>query len=181
MESFKKAGINWLALGIEAANQKIRQEVSKGTFKEVNIRDIVGTIRSTDINVISNYIFGFPDDDMDSMRHTLDLALELNTEMANMYPCQALPGSPLYYEAISNGWKLPENYEGYSFLSYETQPLPTRHVSAAQVLDFRDSAWNTYFQRDEFLDLVENKFGLQQKNNVKNMSTIKLKRKLLGD
>ena len=118
---------------------------------------------------------------MDSMRHTLDLALELNTEMANMYPCQALPGSPLYYEAISNGWKLPENYEGYSFLSYETQPLPTRHVSAAQVLDFRDSAWNTYFQRDEFLDLVENKFGLQQKNNVKNMSTIKLKRKLLGD
>ena len=181
LESFKKAGINWLALGIEAANQKIRQEVSKGTFKEVNIRDIVGTIRSTDINVISNYIFGFPDDDMDSMRHTLDLALELNTEMANMYPCQALPGSPLYYEAISNGWKLPENYEGYSFLSYETQPLPTRHVSAAQVLDFRDSAWNTYFQRDEFLDLVEKKFGLQQKNNVKNMSTIKLKRKLLGD
>ena len=54
-------------------------------------------------------------------------------------------------------------------------------MSAAQVLDFRDSAWNTYFQRDEFLDLVENKFGLQQKNNVKNMSTIKLKRKLLGD
>ena len=41
LESFKKAGINWLALGIEAANQKIRQVVSKGTFKEVNIRDIV--------------------------------------------------------------------------------------------------------------------------------------------
>ena len=181
LEIFKKAGINWLALGIEAANQKIRQEVAKGTFKEVNIRKIVKEIRDADINVISNYIFGFPDDDMKSMNHTLDLALELNTEMANMYPCQALPGSPLYYEASTHGWELPNSYEGYSFLSYETQPLPTRHLSAAEVLRFRDDAWNRYFRQPAYLDLVEQRFGLQQRHNVENMSTIKLKRKLLGD
>ena len=35
LEKFKRAGINWLALGIEAGNQNVRQEVSKGTFKEV--------------------------------------------------------------------------------------------------------------------------------------------------
>ena len=181
LEIFKKAGINWLALGIEAANQKIRQEVSKGTFKEVNIRKIVKEIRDADINVISNYIFGFPDDNMESMNHTLDLALELNTEMANMYPCQALPGSPLYYEASTHGWELPNSYEGFSFLSYETQPLPTRHLSAAEVLQFRDDAWNRYFRQPAYLDLVERRFGLQQRHNVENMSTIKLKRKLLGD
>ena len=33
------------------------------------------------------------------MQETLDLALDLNTEHANFYPCQALPGSPLYLEA----------------------------------------------------------------------------------
>ena len=33
------------------------------------------------------------------MQQTLDLALELNTEHANFYPCQALPGSPLYTQA----------------------------------------------------------------------------------
>lgn len=181
LELFKRAGVNWLALGIEAGNQSVRQEVSKGSFKEVNIREVCKTIADADINIISNYIFGFPEDTMATMQETLDLALELNTEMANMYPCQALPGSPMYNKAIKNGWALPKSYEGYAFLSYESQPLPTNHISSAEVLKFRDEAWATYFTNPDYLDLVEKRFGLTQRKNVQEMSSIKLKRKILGD
>jgi len=181
LELFKKAGVNWLALGVEAGNQLVRQEVSKGSFKEVNIRDVCKTIQNADINIISNYIFGFPEDDLGTMKQTLDLALELNTEMANMYPCQALPGSPMYHIAKKNGWSLPDSYEGYAFLSYESQPLPTKYLSSAEVLQFRDSAWQTYFENSSYLNLVEKKFGSQERKNVEEMSTIKLKRKILGD
>ena len=59
LEKFKKAGIEWLALGVEAGSQNIRREISKGSFEDINIRDIVRTVRGSDINVISNYIFGF--------------------------------------------------------------------------------------------------------------------------
>ena len=178
---FKQAGINWLALGIEAGNQMVRQEVSKGSFKDVNIRDVCRLVQSSDINIISNYIFGFPDDTLDTMQETLDLALELNTEMANMYPCQALPGSPIHQEALRSGWSLPNTYEGYAFLSYEAKPLPTRHCSAQEVLRFRDQAWNTYFTNQTYLELVENKFGPAQRKNVEAMARVKLKRQLLGD
>jgi radical SAM superfamily enzyme YgiQ (UPF0313 family) len=181
LELFKKAGVNWLALGVEAGNQLVRQEVSKGSFKEVNIRDVCKTIQNADINIISNYIFGFPEDDLGTMKQTLDLALELNTEMANMYPCQALPGSPMYHIAKKNGWSLPDSYEGYAFLSYESQPLPTKYLSSAEVLQFRDSAWQKYFENSSYLNLVEKKFGSQERKNVEEMSTIKLKRKILGD
>jgi anaerobic magnesium-protoporphyrin IX monomethyl ester cyclase len=181
LELFRKAGIGWLALGIEAGNQMVRKEVSKGSFQEVNIREVCSTVREAGINVISNYIFGFPDDTLETMQQTLDLALELNTEMANMYPCQALPGSPMYRQAIRNGWKLPESYAGYGFLSYESEPLATRHVGAAEVLRFRDSAWRRYFSEPGYLALVERKFGTQERANVEDMATIKLKRKLLGD
>jgi anaerobic magnesium-protoporphyrin IX monomethyl ester cyclase len=181
LELFKKAGINWLALGIEAGSQLVRKEVSKGSFQEVNIRDICGTVRGAGINVISNYIFGFPDDTLETMQQTLDLALELNTEMANMYPCQALPGSPMYRTALRNGWTLPDSYAGYAFLSYECQPLATKHVSAADVLRFRDQAWHTYFDNPAYLSLVEQKFGAAQRGNVEEMAKIRLKRRLLGD
>lgn len=181
LELFKKAGIGWLALGVEAGNQFVRQEVSKGSFKEINIREVCSTVRRSGIKVISNYIFGFPDDDLDTMQQTLDLALELNTEMANMYPCQALPGSPMHRTARSLGWQLPSSFEGYAFLSYESQPLPTRHVTAAQVLDFRDRAWHTYFTNPAYLELVETQFGVEQRANVEDMARIKLRRKLLGD
>lgn len=181
LEKFKKAGVNWLALGVEAGNQMVRQEVSKGSFKEVNIREVCDTIQQADINIISNYIFGFPEDTQETMQQTLDLALELNTEMANMYPCQALPGSPMYHTAKRNSWPLPSSYEGYAFLSYESEPLRTKYLSSAEVLKFRDQAWTTYFTNSEYLELVERRFGLQQRQNVEDMASIRLKRKILGD
>lgn len=181
LDLFKRAGVNWLALGVEAGNQLVRQEVSKGSFQEVNIREVCKTIQDADINIISNYIFGFPEDTIETMQQTLDLALELNTEMVNMYPCQALPGSPMYHIAKKNRWALPDSFEGYAFLSYESQPLPTKYLSAAQVLKFRDEAWQKYFTNPPYLDLVEKRFGLQERLNVEDMAKIKLKRKLLGD
>jgi anaerobic magnesium-protoporphyrin IX monomethyl ester cyclase len=181
LETFKKAGVNWLALGVEAGNQIVRQEVSKGSFKEVNIREVCQTIKESDINIISNYIFGFPEDNMDTMQETLNLALELNTEMANMYPCQALPGSPLYHTARQNGWDLPSSFEAFAFLSYESEPMRTKYLSAAEVLKFRDEAFQTYFTSPAYLDVVETRFGATQRKNVEDMTTIRLKRKLLGD
>lgn len=180
LELFKRAGVDWLALGVEAGNEMVRHEVSKGSFKEVNIREVCDTISDADIKIISNYIFGFPDDTLETMQQTLDLALELNTDMANMYPCQALPGSPLFHTAKQNGWSLPDSYEGYAFLSYEAQPLPTKHLSSAEVLQFRDEAWQTYFANPAYLEKVESRFGAQQRRNVEDMAKIKLKRKLLG-
>ena len=181
LKLFKKAGVNWLALGIEAGSQLVRQEVSKGSFKEVNIRDVCKTIQESNINIISNYIFGFPDDTLETMQETLDLALELNTEMANMYPCQALPGSPMYHIAKRNNWKLPDSFEGYAFLSYQCQPLPTKYVTSEDVLQFRDEAWRKYFTNNDYLKLVEKRFGLEERKNIEDMSAIKLKRKILGD
>ena len=181
LELFRSAGVNWLALGVEAGNQTVRQEVSKGSFKEISIKDICREVRDADINVISNYIFCFPHDTNETMQETLDLALELNTEMVNMYPCQALPGSPIYYEALRKGWELPSTYAGFGFLSYEALPLPTNTLSAAEVLKFRDDAWNKYFTNPDYLTLVETKFGRLQRENVERMTLVRLKRQLLGD
>ena len=178
---FRRAGIVWLALGIEAGSQVVRQQVSKGTFREINIREVCAAIRAADINVIANYIFGLPGETMETMQQTLQLALELNTEMANMYPCQALPGSPLYAEARRRGWALPSGTEAFAFLSYETEPLATPPLTAAQVLRFRDEAWQTYFTNPAYLALVERRFGPAQRRAVEEMTRIRLRRRLLGD
>ncbi len=181
LDLFKRAGINWLGLGIEAGNQMVRRQVSKGSFQDVNIRAIVRMIQEAGISVGANYIFGFPEDTLATMEETLDLALELNTEFANMYTCQALPGSPIYHTCKQNGWALPDSFEAFAFLGYECQPMPTRHLSPEQVLRFRDEAWHRYFTTPAYLDLVERKFGAEQRSSVEALTRIKLRRKLLGD
>jgi hypothetical protein len=93
----------------------------------------------------------------------------------------ALPGSPMYHKALENNWKLPDSYEGYGFLSYDSQPLPTKYLSSKEVLKFRDEAWQEYFENPKYLDLVEKRFGLQQRKNVEDMASISLKRRILED
>lgn len=181
LDRFKKVGINWLGLGIEAANRNIRQEITKGSFKDVDIKEVVKTIQDSGINVGANYIFGFENETLNDLQTTLDLALDLNTEFANMYCAAALPGSPLYLKAKKNNYDLPTTFEEYSFYSYSCKPLPTKHLTPEQVLDFRDKAWTTYNTSKNYLDLIERKFGKINRENIEKQSMIKLKRKILGD
>lgn len=181
LETLKKAGVNWLALGIESGNTRVRKDVTKGRFEDVDIRDVVKKIRAHGINVIANYIFGLPEDDHASMQMTLDLAVEMNTEEANFYSAMAYPGSPLYGQARQAGWKLPQTYTGFSQHSYDAQPLPTKYVSAQEVLAFRDQAWMTYHTHPEFLRLLKEKFGQVAVDETVKSTQIKLKRKILED
>ncbi len=179
LEILKKAGVNFVALGIESGNTKVRRDVTKGKFEDVNIRDVVKKIRDHGINVAANYIFGLPEDNLETMQATLDLALEMNTEMANFYSAMAYPGSPLYGIARKEGWKLPETYAGFSQHSYHAQPLPTKYLTAEQVLEFRDHAWMQYHTNPKFLNLLKEKFGQTAFDETLASTKIKLKRKIL--
>ena len=80
---FKKAGINWLCLGIESGNRVVRKEISKGSFQDLRVEEVVKSVQDAGIFVLGNYIFGLPDDSIETMNDTLDLALNMLTEHAN--------------------------------------------------------------------------------------------------
>jgi len=181
LETLKKAGVNWLGLGIENPDQVLRKEIHKDGFKEVRILDIMQEVRNAGINIGGNYIYGLPMDTESSLQTTLDFALENKTEMTNMYCAMAYPGSPLHLTAKKKGWKLPDTYAGYSQHSYETLNLSNDNLSAKQILAFRDKAWMTYHTDPSYLKLLEDKFGIKARENVEKSTKIKLKRKLLGD
>ena len=170
---FKRAGINWLCLGIESGNQKVRREAAKGSYEDVDVRQVAREIRDSGINLLANFIVGLPGDDLKSMNETLDLALELNAEHTNIYPCMPLPGSPLYRESPVKH----ADFSAYSFHSYDCQPLPTKYLSAADVLEFRDYAWERTALDPAHLSLIDRKFGTA--GQIQEQAKLKLKRRLL--
>ncbi|OGL15607.1 MAG: B12-binding domain-containing radical SAM protein [Candidatus Rokubacteria bacterium RIFCSPLOWO2_12_FULL_71_19] len=176
LDRLKRAGINWLALGIESGSQHVRDGAQK-TFGRADIAATVRAIQAAGINVIGNYIFGLPDDDHDTMQATLDLACELQCEFANFYSAMAYPGSRLYDMALAEGWPLPAAWSGYSQHAVDTLPLPTRFLSAAEVLRFRDRAFEIYFHRPEYLQMVGRKFGPETAAHVREMASHRLERK----
>jgi anaerobic magnesium-protoporphyrin IX monomethyl ester cyclase len=177
----REAGIKWLCLGIESGDKTVRLEVTKGRFEDVDIREVVKRVHDADIEIIANYLFGLPGDSQETMQKTHDLGKELNTIAWNAYAAMALPGSLLYREALEAGHELPSDYAGYSFHSYNTKPLPTEYLQPAEILKFRDEAWHDYHTSEKFLERIQERYGTIAKDNILEMTKIKLKRKILGD
>ncbi|MBI3318361.1 MAG: cobalamin B12-binding domain-containing protein [Candidatus Omnitrophica bacterium] len=178
VEKLKAAGVNWLAFGIEAANSKVRDDVQKG-FGQEKIFDTLEKVRKAGIHVIGNYIFGLPEDTFQTMQETLDLALELNCEFANFYSAMAYPGSQLYPLALKEGWPLPQKWSGYSQHAVDALPLPTKHLSAGEVLKFRDRAFQVYFNDPRYLERVKRTFGEETLQHIREMVSQPLARKPL--
>lgn len=175
----RKAGIRWLVLGIESNSTYVRDGVSKGHFGPEQIYQTVQQIREAGIYVHANYIFGLPDETQESMNQTLQLAMSLNTEMANFYCAMAYPGSDLYHMAKVENWELPYNWLGYSQHAKETLPLPSKNLPAREILQFRDEAWQSYFQNPKYLSMLSSTFGESASQHIIDIAKIKLEREIL--
>ncbi|MCB4790778.1 MAG: B12-binding domain-containing radical SAM protein [Elusimicrobia bacterium] len=178
LKKMKEAGINWLGIGIESANESVRD----GVHKQMRRKDIVNVVRKVQeagIRVGANYIFGLPDDTMQTMQETLDMALEINSEWANFSCAMAYPGSKLYEIAIKEKLKLPKGWHNYSPYAKDILPLPTKYLSPVEVLRFRDNAFNKYFGNPNYLNMIETKFGTRVKEHILAMTKTKLERILL--
>ena len=169
----RRAGIRWLALGIESGSAHVRDGAIK-SLDEDDIRNVVKSIQDADISVIGNFIFGLPDDTHESMQATLRLSKELNCEFANYYSAMPYPGSRLFDETRSED--LPKNWSGYSQHSADTTPLPTATLASREVLEFRDFAFHSYFEDELYLSMIANKFGAKAVEHIKLMTATRLSR-----
>jgi len=175
----EQAGINWLAYGIESGNKRVRDSVAKGKFEQDAIRKAIKMTHDAGIYVIGNFMFGLSEDNLETMQETLNIAKELNCEYANFYTTMAYPGSQLYKEALEKRIKLPDNWLGYSQLSKETLPLSTKYLSSAEVLRFRDRAFQEYYSNPRYLKMIEEKFGQQVVESIHNLLKNKIKREFI--
>ena len=177
----RKAGIKWLCLGIESGDKKVRLEVAKGKFEDVDVRKIIKQVHDADIDVMDNYMFGLPGDDKETVKKTFDLSIELCTSGWNTYPAMALPGSLLYKQAIEKGVEMPKSYSGYSFHAYDTICLPTEKLKSWEILKLRDDAFVDYHLNPKFLERIQERFGDKAVSNIRQMSEIKLTRKIVEE
>tara|TARA_B100000900_G_scaffold192836_2_gene163157 strand:+ start:2314 stop:3783 length:1470 start_codon:yes stop_codon:yes gene_type:complete len=177
LKLMKKAGINWLVYGIESADLNVRKEIGKPI--KSNVEEIVKITREHGIYVVANYIFGLPEDNLETMKSTYNQAVEINAEVANFYAAQAYPGTRLYKTALKEGWDLPEKWSGYSHHSYDCKPVPTKFLTSKEVLGFRDWAFKDYYTSNKYLNLIKDKFGQQAVDFTNEITSIDLKRKLL--
>lgn len=176
----RRAGIRWLALGIESASALVRD----GANKRLRQDDIVGVVRAVQdagIAVVGNFIFGLEDDTDETMRATLALALECRPEWANFYSAMPYPGSILYARTASERpGDLPPDWSAYSQHNRRTFPLPTATASRERVLWHRDHAHRVFFSDPLYRSRLTRRFGPAAEVEVDRMLEYDLPRDLFG-
>ena len=151
----KGAGINWLAYGFEG--------IKDPKFID-RVETVIRMTREAGINIIGNFLFGLPGDTKEDMQAALDMAMRENLEYANFNVALPYPGSA-WYDSLS---VKPQDWDAFNQFSLNI-------CASAEVVKFRDAAFQTYFSRPEYLSMVRGKFGEQAERHIQEMLAWKIR------
>ncbi len=166
LKNMKRAGFNWLCYGFESGAEDVLNGVGKKQTMEQMFQAVEMT-HEAGINIIGNFIFGLPDDDMGTTYATKRLSKQLGCEWVNYYCAMAYPGSKLYENTPKED--LPDRWEDYDQYSPNAKPLPTKYLTSQEVLEFRDKAFNSIYYNAGYLQIIERKFGEEAVKQIKEM------------
>ena len=183
LNRLKKIGLNWIGYGFETGDDEealisINKAVKKGTMSNDEVIDMT---RKTGINMIGHAILGLYEDDEASIRKNVDFLRKHEFEWNNIYPAFAYPGTPFYEDYV--GKKIipePKNWEEYGLYSEECKPLPTKHLTSAEVLKLRDKLFFDYYSDERIQNNLRTKFGQKTIDHINQMLSVKLNRKIFS-
>lgn len=158
LKAMKAAGINWVFIGFESGSDTVLQGVHKKQTVD-GIMKSVERVNSAGIYLGGNYVFGLPDDTMESMQETLALAKEINTPYANFFMMMPYPGTKFYDLALTKGYPLPKRWSQYGFFAPDALPLRNDVLSSEDILSFRDRAFIEYYENKRYVSGLRERFG----------------------
>ena len=81
---YRKAGIIYVSIGIETADQATLDTMRKGMFVE-EAKQVIDILREQEIVSEGSFMVGFPDETSDSIKQTMQLAQHYNPDIANFF------------------------------------------------------------------------------------------------
>ncbi|MDO8538482.1 MAG: radical SAM protein [archaeon] len=110
----KKAGCVQMEFGIESGSDKVLRRVKKGVSPQ-QVKDTFKVCKSVGVKTFANFMFNLPDETIEDLEMTLNLAREIKPEVSIFNITIPFPGSPMQGEFRMN----PDDYEKFNNFNYE--------------------------------------------------------------
>jgi anaerobic magnesium-protoporphyrin IX monomethyl ester cyclase len=106
----KETGCWQIAFGLEFGNEKIlRLSRKAGNSSLKKGEETVCLADEAGIIADGHFMIGFPGETEETMQDTINYACRLPLTFAHFYSATPFPGSPLFEEALANGWLKKED------------------------------------------------------------------------
>lgn len=155
MRLAKKAGCFRLGIGVESGDDQVLKTIGKRITVE-QVKRAVKIMKDVDIAVDAYFILGHPGETEASVKKTVDLATELNTDTIAVGLMVPYPGTRIYemalrgqagYKLLSEDWS---QYDKYGGKALELEGLPYEDLVRWQ----RKALINLYLKNFRPLDLL---------------------------
>jgi len=118
MEKLVRAGLKHLCIGVERAEDERLKDFNKGFYNNDQLRE---TFRILDkypsIFKQATFIVGTRYETRESMFRQAELAKELKVDYPAFHPITPVPGTPLFDEAIQQGWITLEDFTEFDWMT----------------------------------------------------------------
>ncbi len=114
----RKAGCAMLFYGVESGNQKVLDNVQKGTTVKMT-EDTFKWARKLGINSIASLALGLPGDTFQDCLNTIEwVKRKLRPSFTVWAAATPYPGTPFYEEALEKGWlkEVPTDWSGFTMI-----------------------------------------------------------------
>ncbi|MFH2138238.1 MAG: radical SAM protein [Candidatus Omnitrophota bacterium] len=113
----KKAGCINVIFGIESGDEEVLKKMKKH-ISLVQAKEAIQVCEKIGIKTFASFVIGFPFDTKETIKKTIDFALELNSTLVAFNPLVPFPGSEIFNDAKH----LPKHIEDWK--SYITVNVP---------------------------------------------------------
>lgn len=108
LQKAKKAGCNYIALGVESGSQEILNKIPKGeTLAE--IEKAAKLVKKSGIPLTCFFMFGLLGDTKETMEQTIEFAKKLNPDIASFNIATPYPGTRMWQLIKENGGQIMIN------------------------------------------------------------------------
>ncbi|RME56401.1 radical SAM protein [Candidatus Parcubacteria bacterium] len=143
VRQLRASGCWMLSVGIEVADDNIRYGLSKKFTKE-HVHKVIGWLRETGIISVSFFILGYLGENVDTMKMTIDFALDVDPDFAAFYPAVPYPGTPFYAEIERRGWLATKDWSRYNYSDYV---INNHALTRTTVLQLQKEAYRRFYLR----------------------------------
>lgn len=149
IETMKRAGCYGITFGIESGNQDILNRTKKKITLEQS-RNAIKVAKRQGLLAMGDFMIGLPGDTVETVKQTIDFAIELNPDRALFCITTPFPGTALYNESVEKGW-IEEGSDWGDFTLHTGTKFRNDNLSAEQIQELYAKAKRRFYLRPRYI------------------------------
>ena len=140
VEAMKRAGCVRIDFGIESGSPRILKSIKKG-IRLHHVYEAVKLVHDQGMYTTAIMIIGLMGEDLDDIRLTMRMILNIEPEIALFGAATPFPGTALYAEALASGYLNTHNWSEY-YIGNRKPVMRTGHFNESRINELVDYTYS---------------------------------------